>query len=355
MERNALVDTLEIVKPALSKEELLPILTHFCFTGDEVFAYNDIIAIKSVFQTNFSGALSGEILLNLLKISKGEELLIRQMNDVVQFTVRDESGRTNSFKQPLLDKDEFLCEFPDENELPKQYIEIDEEFIAGIKKCLRSVSSQFSMKSNISGVTLDSSKSITLYSTDVVSISRVHLSTPLSKNQSPILRVLPKAFCDALLHLWSKKSPNNVPKVYFGDSFLLADFGEHSVLSKVLNTKPKHFKKDYTDIIEDDMGEYYEIPEYFTQAIAKARILLKRTGKTILRCENNELSLETDAMYGSSSDSCQVNKQEDIEYMVDPDIIGLCLKDVTHMYVTDRAIIFNGGDYTYYVAVGEED
>src|SRR5688572_14425066 len=78
MKRNELIALLNAVKPALSNNDLIPVLSMFWFTGSEILAYNDQISIQVPFKSNFVGALPGATLLAMLNSSLAEEVDLTQ-------------------------------------------------------------------------------------------------------------------------------------------------------------------------------------------------------------------------------------------------------------------------------------
>ena len=48
MNRRELLDALTAVRPALAAQNFLPVLSHFCFTGDTVYTFDDIVMMHAV-------------------------------------------------------------------------------------------------------------------------------------------------------------------------------------------------------------------------------------------------------------------------------------------------------------------
>jgi hypothetical protein len=61
-----LISVLETVQPAVAINRLIPLLTHYWFTGTHVMGYNGQIALQVPFRTDFRGAVPGQVL-ELLK------------------------------------------------------------------------------------------------------------------------------------------------------------------------------------------------------------------------------------------------------------------------------------------------
>ena len=71
--REKLLGILELAKLGIDQREFIPILSHFCFSGRHVTAYNDFIGIRMTCKTNFACALQADTFLKLLgSVLKGE-------------------------------------------------------------------------------------------------------------------------------------------------------------------------------------------------------------------------------------------------------------------------------------------
>src|SRR4029077_13850561 len=111
MNRSELVSTLELVAPALSDTNMVPVYTCFAFCRSVLSAYNDSLGI--VTQVDMDGvkpfAVSGMTLLGLLMNSHAEEVTF-QVNDE---NVIVKAGKSVA-KLPYFTEKEFLFEEPKE-------------------------------------------------------------------------------------------------------------------------------------------------------------------------------------------------------------------------------------------------
>lgn len=69
LERAMLLSKLETVAPALADNDLVPLFTHFVFTGSTLMAYCERLAISVPLKTDFKGAVPGKIMLDMLRAS----------------------------------------------------------------------------------------------------------------------------------------------------------------------------------------------------------------------------------------------------------------------------------------------
>ena len=192
MLRKDLLDKLQIVAPALANNDLVPVLSHFWFTGSQVLAYNDQIAISVPCKTDFKGAVPGAIFISLLKNSKAKEVEL-SLNDN-ELLIKAASSR---FKLPILPPKDFVFEIPalkTVSPIPMK------GFIDGIKGCLRSVSTDTSTADQL-GITLipNDGKLLQLFSTNSATISTTNVAMP---SKLPFKRaVLSGLFCQQMVNI----------------------------------------------------------------------------------------------------------------------------------------------------------
>lgn len=197
VKRDALQRVLALARPALANQPYIPALTHFCFADGGVTAYNDIAAIYVQMPHDLSLCLPGDLLLRTLAtLPAGGELLLRAAKDsAVQLT----SGRTN-LKVPMLPRLDFPLDWARDLGPAEATIELDNEMLVGIKRCLLAVGSNPHFPEQM-GVTLDSvGGKATLFSTDDSTISQYTTSSAL-KLPADAPAFLPTFFCEQAVAL----------------------------------------------------------------------------------------------------------------------------------------------------------
>src|SRR5215831_7797422 len=165
MKRAELVKTLELLKPALADQNLVPVYQCYMFTGSTVMATNDQIAIIANCKTEQPFAVKGDILLGLLSASRAEE---------ITFTLEEQDAVVKAAKSvwrlpylPYHEKGDFLFEEPEvkfEATLP-----IDAELLSGLQACLLT-SSKDNTQPALMGITVH--KGIDFYSCDGDAVTR---------------------------------------------------------------------------------------------------------------------------------------------------------------------------------------
>ena len=76
LNRNELLDCLNIVRPAIASKEVIEQTTCFIFQAGQVITYNDEVAIHAALPEGFEveGAIPAKELLNILNRFKGDEV-----------------------------------------------------------------------------------------------------------------------------------------------------------------------------------------------------------------------------------------------------------------------------------------
>lgn len=259
VERKVLLEKLQVVSPALSTNEMIPVLTHFWLTGKDLMAFNDRIAISTPFQTEFRGAVQSS-LLEWVKSVRFKTIKISPVDKGILVTGgkedKDEKkSRYSRYDCPTLPPEDFIFEMPKASESAEFPVDAN-EFVAGLENCMRSVTSDTSVPDQLGVTLIPSDDKLLMFSTNdqTVCYSEVKLSGECAIQERVILS---GTFCQQLLRL-SK-----------GDKLHLEIHPDH-VLFKAAGTKI--FGKlinsdnpvDFTSIIEyhlQNATKLFPIPE----------------------------------------------------------------------------------------------
>jgi DNA polymerase III sliding clamp (beta) subunit (PCNA family) len=134
--RKLLLRKLEQVAPAVAVDDLVPVRTHVCFTGEHLLAFNNKIGIGVPLQTTeFKGTLPGKTLTDVLKGARYATVVrLEAHRGWVQISLS--GGEVELPAQPLED---FSCQMP---ALPREnYIKgSSREFFSAVAHCLASAS-----------------------------------------------------------------------------------------------------------------------------------------------------------------------------------------------------------------------
>lgn len=323
MERMELLEKLQLARPCLSAQDIVPILSHFCFTEEEVIAFNGTQAIIVDHETALDCGLPGELLIKLLSSYSAGKIVVSQKGDDINI----KAGKSNAKLASLPDRD-FIFEFPDLEEA--QEFSMTEDFITGITKTLISVSKNSFQRSQF-GVTLDSTKKgAYLYSTDNLSISRYTLEESLGKK--PVKVLLPAVFCQLLVDL-SKTVGDSEPDLYIGDDFIYAAFDGVYLYSKLLIDVEF---LDFEAVIKGNWNEeddFQGIPEELITAIERTALLTsKETDQIVhLNLEDEILKISGNSGYGEVKEDIAFEDAPEISCRMDANLLLAALQSVDEM------------------------
>ncbi len=200
MKRTELLERLDLVEPAISNNNMIPVLMHVWFTKTHVMTFNDSIAISAPCNTDFAGAVPGTLLIDLLKRAKGTETELIPSKDELLI----KAGSTK-VKLPLLPPSSFVHEMPS---LSKDTVAIPAaELIKRIAGCLRSVSDDTSVPDHLGVTLIPNGSELHLFSTNHATLSHARVKTKYSLKSRVVLST---AFCKQLVQLTDGGKSANV-------------------------------------------------------------------------------------------------------------------------------------------------
>lgn len=250
-------------------------LTHVCFDGDKLFAFDDKTAVVVYEETGIQGAVRGRVLIEMVENADDE---IELTADEQSLTLTDGSS---SMSLPMLPPETFLFQMPD---LDSTKVAIEgsldemEDFLACLELAA-GTSNEESLRPELVGVTIhaDEGGPLLLYSTDNISCTRVSMAD-LSQTGKGVA-IIPKSSCQMLAKTFRDLTPGlGRCSIYFLDGAVLAtytmtDEADVWVVCKTIPVKPA----DYETIIETYMeeGEFGDLPEGFEKALSRASAMFK--------------------------------------------------------------------------------
>lgn len=291
--RKELLKILDLTKASLSKDTFMPIMTHFCFTGEKIYSFNGIQHTSIDYKTPIKGAVSGNLLINLLRSYNNKEFAVKNNDDEIVF-----KHKKSKFSLSCLPESDFVLKNPD---LPDEDLfNITEDFINGLVKCLTTINQNLSLE-NQNGITLEVvGRSRYLYSTNTECISRYRLKDIKTKGEFNIM--LPKEFCEQLVLLFREFG---VGKFYLYEDNICVVWDTAFLSSK--------FKKDivlcsFKTVIDKTLGDdqyiLQDIPEDMKDIFKRSLMLLESdNGKVVwVNIKDKDISFTTKAGQGVVED-----------------------------------------------------
>lgn len=329
MNRSDLVRTLELVKPALAVTNMIPIFQCFTFAGGFVSAYNDTIAILGPADTKESFGIHGNTLLGLLSNSNAENVILSLEHDTAILKL----GKTVS-KLPFQPKENFLFEEPKDDWEFK--LQVTESFVEALKLCLETVSSD-TTQAALLGITLENDL---MYSCNGDCLTRIKL-----KNKAKSRVLMPTAFCEAVVRLWSSLTMTG-GFLRFNTEWVYADFGAWVVYGRILEiSEPIDFVKLIKSTVNNNIPPCYPFPDGFSEALSRARVLADpESQKTIVTITKNKMTLLTETHMGEIKDDFKLEGHPDVVANINASHLQNALGSCIGMAVLEKCIILEAPD-----------
>lgn len=345
MKPQELLSTLQIVKPALSTLDFVPILKHFCFENNQVYAYNDVIGVRTESPIDLDCAIPGSIFTALLGSFSSGTL---ELSNESESEILVKCGRSRS-KLATLPKDDYLFKFPDGSDSILEF-DFDNDFIHGLEKCLLSVGYDPTHPEQM-GITLSvQDGEPILYSTDNKTLSRYKLQSEL-KGLDDHQRILPVEFCEQLVAIYKKFHDPGV--VVVGKGYILADFDHTLLFSKLINDLNTPDYEAVFNSYKVDETQYIEIPSELEDALNRALILLKDVNNSEIKISINKRSLfiRSSTSITESSDTIPLKKSmESMEFVIDGLLLQKAIMESKKIGFQVGSVLLKDREFTHLVS-----
>lgn len=363
----ALADALRVAKPALSLNNILPVMKSYCFTGTYVFAYNDFLAIGVALDTPFVGAVPGDALKkctdtfrtdDLEFIEDGDNLILRNGRTKVSFATMPETS--------------FALNPAELKANASASLTVDRAFAEGLGEAMISIDTQyfFDVYGSVA-LDLTPGEPLVLYSTDDQTLTRVqlpNLSCPALPGFTHETILLPNDFCKQFLSMYKHffESHNGEVVVYLTNEYLYADFGNG--YGWIMVELPEADLIPYADVYEDsmpdtDQGEWGNVDDELLAILSRADALWKlNVGKhqaqeTLYITEGSsatEVCLEQETGDQQLADKWSGALAPEGEVVVNPKLMLRAAKSLSEVHwASGDVVVFRNGEYiTHLISLG---
>jgi DNA polymerase III sliding clamp (beta) subunit (PCNA family) len=279
-----LLAKIQLVRPALSAQKHVPILSHVCFTGEDLYAFDDIAFAQEPFETDFAGAVPGEMLLQVLRAYPATaEVALSKKKAGLELAVK---GRKTSTKLPMLEVDQFLFD-SERYDAAKKCLKFTEGLQNKLKRVLLGVGDS-GHRVSMTGVVVTPEG--TLWSTDNVTLTVLEEAHAGFKNK-PF--VLPKRLVEMLVAVelddddWTLHvSHGNYASLRTADTLVLA----HSLA--------EGDPEEYGEVLDSVYGpgnESASLPEDFGGTVNRALAITRDDSRKVIRLASDGKGLHVSA------------------------------------------------------------
>jgi DNA polymerase III sliding clamp (beta) subunit (PCNA family) len=264
-DRKELANKLATVAPALSDGKIIKILDHFWFTGKELMTFNDTLAIAVPFKTQFVGALPSTLSKYLATISNRETVQLTRDDMKVKLTVPKSPMKITL---AMMAAEDFTFTWPAKPNKVNLAHDVDKDFRAALKTCLRSLGND-GQRPETRGVTvLADKKGGSLYTTDSATMSTAVVAN--MKSAADFRAIMPGAFCTALA------GSKGDGKLVITDSYceFVENGNELKLFGRLLETSDPI---DFASLIDrhissEQLASAIAIPKNLSDALNRAKI-----------------------------------------------------------------------------------
>jgi DNA polymerase III sliding clamp (beta) subunit (PCNA family) len=339
MKREELLDTLDLVRPALSSKNLVPIYTTFCFTDETVFACNDIITIIAPFKSGIVAGVHGETLIGLLSNSKAKNVTM----DLSENSLLVKVG-SSKINLPVFPEDDFLFNEADVDSDWMVSLNIDKNLLMGFECCLITSSQDLALPALMGVTLLSTGATCHLYSCDGDALSRFAVGKAKGKCSEHL--TMPSEFCRAVLKITSKF------KIDEGTLEVNKDWAKATLSNGYIIYGRTIYKKDpldYEAAIKKSVGkspQFFDAPSNLVDALARAAVIVnKETMETSLSISDGKIYLKTESSLGVVKDSVAFDgDHEDIDVLVNAASIQRALQVCNEISVREGCTIYKNKD-----------
>lgn len=357
MLRSVLAAKVGFVLPALAASNLLPIMSHVWFTGSQIMAFNDRIALSVPMKTSVKGAVPGKVLNGLLTSSTVKEADLEMKEDTLRLRVGN-----MRIKLATMPAAEFtgLFKIPKPHEKAVVPMDIGRLVVAG-RGCLRSISSKVtSTELDSVTVVIDGDEAI-LYASDINTLStdRVKLTAKAGKGRymvpSEFFKVMAGLPADAL-----------EGRLELHDEYVMYNFGmtfgEGSedchlwARCYTMENAPSFESTIQTNFSSTNRKKMVKVPDMLETLLDRAILMMKTGGKTYSEFEvrDGSLWITTEQIVGELRDAVKLPGHSNVMTRFDPREIRTGIKEFSTLLLTSRCAIMASGDAVYLVAASEE-
>jgi DNA polymerase III sliding clamp (beta) subunit (PCNA family) len=351
--RLELLEKLNRVAPALSDKELIPVLTHLWFQGSTVMAFNDQIAIQTRLQTDFTGAVPGKILLELLTASRAPN---------VSFTVKDDGdtllvqAKQTKISLKLLPADKFIFEMPKPTNGGKGELPGDKDFLPAIECCMQSISNDTSIPDQLGLTIIPNGTDLQLYTVNNMTLNHAKV-----KGTLPGRVILSKPFCQQLLEL-TKNATSFRLLIQPDHAMATFDNGQTRLFGRLIDSShPVDFDALMKAHLPDRKLELFAIPTSLKLVLQRALVITEtkmEETKSLIQVKDGVMSITSKSAKGELVDTVQdqnakLGNHPDISVRLNPRLLKNGLQ-YDKLLVTESCAIMTKKNMVYLISASND-
>lgn len=347
MNTEDLAAAIQICTPAVVTSNYIPILSHFCFSKDSMYAYDDVSAIIVGLDSGLSGALRAGPLSQLVGLCNSPNVKFKPNGEGVLMTY----GRSK-FNLPMLSHKEFVYQEPDEDWSLK--LDLTPDLRTGLEMCAQSVSRDPLLHKEWTAVTVSSGPEGTvLYALDGISLVRYSSDVKGGKKLRSFM--LPQSVCTQIGDLCKRLLPNIDDKatLHVGKNHVQLTFKSAKPEVRLVGKLLPEEVPDHEAVIQAIKlaSKPFPIPKGFHGAVAKVDAVVgsDATPGCLVEVDGTQMVVSGEGTLGTAETVLELSKPvKKARVSLDPDRLSRYEDRLEKMAVDENGIAMFGEGIDYY-------
>lgn len=351
--RSDLLQKLQTISPALCEHDLVPVLQHFAFTGKQVLAYNERIAMAVPLDTEFKGAVPGKLLLSAVTVGSHAD----------EAKLRDEQGRFRldigalRIKLPTMPLAEFtdLFTMPPKPRAGEGITLTDNKLLDALEDCLLSVGGSAVMPDQLGVTVIPDGRTLELFSTNNITLS--YAKVKLEQNNEFKERIIiPTEFCEQVIKF---KDAGRKQLLLKSKSVLFAADNVLVLGRLITSQENRDFKGALERWVPRNIGngvvnfneDQWQRLKIAVEAAVLVTNIKGNEAKTLVDVADNKLSFSSQSERGVVLDQVKAAKHPNAKMALNAELLRQGLGRYQQLLISPRcAILSKGPDNLYVVA-----
>lgn len=335
----------KLANPCLVSSSFIPVLNHFCFAEDLVYAYDDVSAIIVSLDSKLSCAMHGDTLSKLVSLADADIKLAKK-GEAVSFV----SGALRA-DLPCLGPDEFLFALPEEEFAPA--FAFTDELLAFLAICTAGTSQDPLLNRAWTAVAVHLGTAPALFAYDSVGLVKCVPSKPLGKKARRIL--IPESTCAQIVGITSALGIEAAQvKMQISDGYIRVDFESDAHEVYLIGKLLPEEVPDYDGLINKLQlsGKTFALPSGFAKAVEQVAVVV--SDETEPACTvavtKKEMEVSGKGKLGEAHATLKLDKDvKAATAAVDPGHLKRYSDKVTGMMIDDGGVVLYGDGLSYYI------
>jgi hypothetical protein len=333
MDRKAFLDKLNLVKPCIGNNKLIPVLSYVLLKEDVISSYNGQEGIKSNFNHGLDCCVDGLLLINILSSYDTDTVDITQTGDSLII-----SSGLSKITIPVINSSSFIGPYITSLSTLFKTV-ITKEFIEGLSKCLLT-SGKEKFKESELGVTIKTGNNeIKLYSTDGLRVSKFTMKNTSCQDFEGLL---PPFFCSQVI---SRFNEEGAGEIEFSESIYIGSFPETVVFTQTKPIPLLDFEGRIFSKYQVDINTLYDRPVSLVPIIDRIKIVLDDAkSKAVKWFTDNNHSIVIEASANNSLKELiefKENTLEPLDFNIDSALLDILkvVNKIGFYKVNDKIVI----------------